>query len=211
VLDTNGAGSWELLVVDDASSDETAAAVLELAREDPRMLLLRNPGQLGPGDAARHGVLLARGARILLVNLEGLAMLPILPRLESHLEEGQDLAVATQRIDWTRPIPPVRIRRAILGRLFRPRSGGAEPSGTSGPLLHLYRRHPAREIYSRQRVSGDGYAFEALYLASRYDYSALEVGVPGGGRRGAAEAADGGASLAELLRIRIHRLRGDYG
>lgn len=210
-LEANGTVNWELLAVDDASTDETAAAVLELARDDPRILLLRNPAQLGAGDAARHGVLLARGSRILLLNLEAIAMLPIFPRLEKHLEEGQDLAVASQRIDWTRPIPPPRLRRAVLGRLCRPLRGRRPLPDTHGPVLHLYRRHPAREIFGRQQVSGGGYAFEALYLANRYDYSALEVGVPGGGKAGAARAAQGGASLSELLRIQIHRLRGDYG
>jgi glycosyltransferase involved in cell wall biosynthesis len=210
-LDANGAGGWELLAVDDASTDGTAAAVLDLAREDPRILLLRNPARLGPGDAARHGILLARGARILLLNLPGLAMLPVLPRLERHLEEGQDLAVASQRIDWTRPIPPVRVRRAVLGRMLRPQGRFGGGDFDQEPLLHLYRRPPALEIFRRQKMSGGGYAFEALYLAQRYDYSALEVGVPRNGTPRPRRGVDSGASLSEILRIRIHRLRGDYG
>lgn len=51
---------WEALVVDDGSSDETAALVRGYAKADARIILLRNPGK-GPSDARNFGALRAQG------------------------------------------------------------------------------------------------------------------------------------------------------
>ena len=51
--------SWEIVVVDDGSSDGTKATVEELARADPRIRLLAGPHK-GKGDAVRRGMLAAQ-------------------------------------------------------------------------------------------------------------------------------------------------------
>ncbi|MBE1876377.1 glycosyltransferase [Myceligenerans pegani] len=50
----------EVIVIDDASTDDTWEVVSAVARRDPRVRLLRNPG-VGGADARNHGVRLARG------------------------------------------------------------------------------------------------------------------------------------------------------
>ncbi|MDT9593462.1 glycosyltransferase family 2 protein [Nocardioides zeae] len=52
--------SWELIVVDDGSQDDTPDQVAALAATDPRVRLERNPGA-GGATARNHGVSLARG------------------------------------------------------------------------------------------------------------------------------------------------------
>lgn len=56
---------WELLVVDDGSTDDTAALAIELAAADPRIRVLREPhrgivGALHAGSAAARGEWIAR-------------------------------------------------------------------------------------------------------------------------------------------------------
>lgn len=51
---------WELIVVDDASSDDTVAQVEELASSDPRITLVANPTR-GGAEARNFGVTLASG------------------------------------------------------------------------------------------------------------------------------------------------------
>lgn len=51
----------ELLVVDDASDDDTAAAVVELAEADDRIVLIRNPVNTGPAGARNLALARAKG------------------------------------------------------------------------------------------------------------------------------------------------------
>lgn len=59
-------GDGEVVVVDDGSADEHAAAVREVCARDERIRLLRNPHSLGPSPARNRGVAEARG-RILCI------------------------------------------------------------------------------------------------------------------------------------------------
>jgi len=52
---------WELLIVDDASSDDTGAAVKRVAAGDPRVSYRRLPCNVGPGAARNVALASARG------------------------------------------------------------------------------------------------------------------------------------------------------
>lgn len=55
---------WEYIVVDDASSDDTAAVVERLSRRDPRIRLIRRQSSGGPFVAANEGLKQATGKYI---------------------------------------------------------------------------------------------------------------------------------------------------
>lgn len=54
-------GDWELIVVDDASADDTPAILARLAAADQRIRIERLEIQAGPGMARNHGMRLAAG------------------------------------------------------------------------------------------------------------------------------------------------------
>jgi dolichyl-phosphate beta-glucosyltransferase len=198
---------WEVLVVDDASDDDTCAHVLAFSLAQPAVFLLRDPAPLGCGYASRHGVNLARGLRIALISPDLPAPIASLDRLETALAEGHDLALLSFRTERDRPMPPVRIRSELVRALL---TAAPKPEASGDPhrprLFQLYRRRAAMELFRRQRLHGPSFAVEILYLARRYGYSVLEVGSAGGRKR-----SDNAGEVRELLKIRMHRLRGDYG
>ena len=53
-------GEYEVIVVDDGSSDSTADLVERIAREDPRVRLVRHEANRGYGEALRSGFLASR-------------------------------------------------------------------------------------------------------------------------------------------------------
>ncbi|GAA6058087.1 hypothetical protein JCM3770_001106 [Rhodotorula araucariae] len=87
-------GSYEVLIVDDGSTDGTHEVALELADEVEREFgakrgrvkvcrLVRNRGK---GGATRHGVLHSSGHRILFVDADGATHFPDLALLEAELD-----------------------------------------------------------------------------------------------------------------------------
>lgn len=56
VLDGITGGRWEIIVVDDGSTDSTASITEGLSREDPRVRLVSHGGNKGFGRAVRTGI-----------------------------------------------------------------------------------------------------------------------------------------------------------
>ncbi len=63
---------WELLVLDDGSSDETCRLAAALAAEDPRILLLPNKENLGTARTRNRGLALCRGQYVALLDSDDL-------------------------------------------------------------------------------------------------------------------------------------------
>jgi glycosyltransferase involved in cell wall biosynthesis len=206
---------WELLVVDDGSGDDTYAQVITFSRSERRLVLLRNPSTMGIGCAARQGVLHARGDRILLAACGAPEPWNLLDSMEENLDAGFDLIAASPAVGASRPLPPVRIHTELLACLFPSRPGGERRgvAGREGHTFHLYTSQAAADIYQRQRIAGPGFGLEVLYLAQRYGYETLQIALPQGEPRRFPPSTPRGntAGLKDLLRIRLHRLRGDYG
>lgn len=55
---------WELLLVDDGSTDSTAALIDAAAAHDPRVRALHLPHNVGKGGTVRHGLQQARGTYV---------------------------------------------------------------------------------------------------------------------------------------------------
>lgn len=75
--------SLEVIVVDDASSDQTAVLVAEIAKQDARVRLLRLSANAGPATARNRGITAAKGEWIALLDADD-SYLP--ERIEKLLE-----------------------------------------------------------------------------------------------------------------------------
>jgi dolichol-phosphate mannosyltransferase len=93
--------SYEVLVVDDGSTDATGAVLADrIAKGDGRVRHIRHDRSAGQSAAVRSGVLAARGAMIVTMDGDGQNDPVYLPRLADALEAaGQDIGVvAGQRL-----------------------------------------------------------------------------------------------------------------
>jgi dolichol-phosphate mannosyltransferase len=98
------ADDYEVLIVDDGSTDGTAAAVLEAARSRPRVRLLRHGENRGYGAALRTGFETARFDRVAFTDADcqfDLADLASLLSLADHVPVAVGYRVARQDV-WRR-------------------------------------------------------------------------------------------------------------
>jgi dolichyl-phosphate beta-glucosyltransferase len=81
--------TYELVIVDDGSKDDTSALALKLAQQhlhsDIRVVTLEK--NLGKGGAVRHGMLHARGNRLLMVDADGASRFEDLELLWKKMDE----------------------------------------------------------------------------------------------------------------------------
>ena len=130
-------GAWELLLVDDGSTDRTAEIAAGLSAADPRVRLLRMARNYGQTKAMRAGFDAARGDVV--VSLDGdLQNDPAeIPRMVAKLDEGYDL-VAGHRRNRQDDFVTRRLPSVVANVLIRAVTG--VPIRDNGCSLKAYRR-----------------------------------------------------------------------
>jgi glycosyltransferase involved in cell wall biosynthesis len=135
--------AFEIVLVDDGSRDGTARVADEIAREDPRVCLVKFRRNFGQTPAMAAGIAEARGEVI--VTMDGdLQNDPAdIGELLARIEEGNDIVVGWrhERQDklWTRKIPS-RIANALIARVT------GVPIRDNGCSLKAYRACLIKQI-----------------------------------------------------------------
>jgi dolichol-phosphate mannosyltransferase len=164
------ATDYEILVVDDGSSDDTAAAVEEMTRLHPRVRLLRHPENRGYGAALRTGFEAARFDRVAFTDADCQFHLADLGSLLSLADE-QPIAVGyrvARKDPWRRRFFSWgynRLVRALLGTGVR----------DCDCALKVFRRNALEQILPQS--TGFLVNAEMLARARRLGLSVAEVGV----------------------------------
>ena len=179
-LDDSGWTPYEILVVDDGSTDGTPALVRAFAEDHPEVRLLRNPGNRGKGYSVRHGMLAAVGEWRLFTDADLSAPIAEIDKLRKGIEEhGADVAIGSRALDRSL----IQIHQSALrenaGRLFnlflRFVTGLDFWDTQCG--FKLFRAEAAQRIFSKQLMERFGFDAEILYLAKKYGFKTVEIPV----------------------------------
>jgi len=173
-------GSFEVLVVDDGSSDGTAdAAAKILAPLGERGRVLRNPGNLGKGASVRRGMLAARGARVLFSDADLSAPIEELEKLEQALDGGAKVAIGSRAMDRTLIEERQPWHRDLMGRLFNFVVQLFAVRGIRDTQcgFKLFGAEVVAPIFGRTRVDRFGFDVEVLALAQQLGIPVTEVPV----------------------------------
>jgi dolichyl-phosphate beta-glucosyltransferase len=203
--------SHEIVVVDDGSADGTA----ELARDagGPELVLVRNQGNRGKGYSVRRGMLLARGERRLMSDADLSTPIEELPRLESRLDEGFDVAIASRAVAGARIEVHQPWLRENVGRLFNLLVRALLVPGLRDTQcgFKLFTAEAAEEAFSLSRLDGFGFDVETLFIARRHGRRIAEVPVVW--RNDAATRVGllkGARAFLDVVRMRWDAGRGRY-
>ena len=205
--------SFEVVAVDDGSKDDSLAILERLGADEPRLSIERMDRNRGKGSAVKHGVLQAKGERVLFMDADlsvGVeAIGPLLQALDDH-----DVAIGSRRVPGARITRRQPWLRETLGRCFTTLTRSLVAPGiydfTCG--FKAFRAQAARSIF--ERVTQGGWAFDAelIVIAQVQGLSIAQVPVDWRHEDGS-KVRVGSAmfeSLGELLRIRSKKKKGLY-
>lgn len=130
-------GPWELVFVDDGSTDETAPRVRAVAREDDRVRLVRLSRNYGQTLAMQAGFDHSRGEIVVTIDGDLQNDPRDIPRLVAKLREGYDL-VAGYRENRKDPFLTRRLPSMVANWLIRRVT--SVPTRDTGCSLKAYRR-----------------------------------------------------------------------
>jgi dolichyl-phosphate beta-glucosyltransferase len=205
---------WELIVVDDGSTDLTSALVREHVPEIPELRLIRLGANQGKGFAVRTGVLNARGERILFADADGATPMAELARLEAALDAGADVAIGSRALETAGVTVRKRWYRHFMGRAFHKLVAALTVSGYADTQcgFKLFRGDVAHDLFSRMRMNGFSFDVELLLMAERGGYEVAEVPVNWVHQPGSRInlVTDSLRMARDLFTIRANAVRGWY-
>jgi dolichyl-phosphate beta-glucosyltransferase len=211
------AKAWdaEVIVVNDGSTDDTAAVVRQLAAQHPAICLIDNLVNCGKGQAIRDGVRRATGDVILFTDADNSTPIEDIEKLLPALAEGADIAIGSRWVDPKLQTEPQPWYRRLNGRLYnlllRTILGMDYKDTQNG--FKAFTSRAAKAIFALQKVSGWGFDAEVLYLAQNFGFTVREIPVEyiyyaeGSKIR---PYRDGARMLVELLRVKWYGLTGAY-
>jgi glycosyltransferase involved in cell wall biosynthesis len=204
----------EVIVVNDGSCDSTAQIVTDLARRNPMLRLIENPGNRGKGYSVRNGMLRARGDILLFSDADLSSPIEEAGKLFAAISQGADIAIGSR---WLRPELQTQrqpLLRQFYGRMFnlalRSILGLNFKDTQCG--FKAFTRQAAQAIFPLQKIERWGFDPEVLYLARKLSFSIEEVPVLWSHREGTRinPLRDGIRMFGEVLKIRWNAIRGKY-
>lgn len=169
---------YEVLVVDDGSSDGTANLVEKYPNPQVTLLSIgRNPGK---GAAVRRGVLESTGKMILITDADLSTPIEEIEKLEPYLSPDQcDVVLGSRAVQGAEIKKHQAFYREFMGRTFNViiQILGVRGIRDTQCGFKLLRGSVARSIFQRLTTSGFAFDVELVWLAQLEGLGIQEVGV----------------------------------
>jgi dolichyl-phosphate beta-glucosyltransferase len=171
--------SYELILVDDGSTDGTRL-VMDAAAERNRFVRLEAlPRNRGKGRALAEGVAVTRGAQILVTDADLSTPIEELEKLRAELDKGAGAAIASRALRASRVEVSQPIYRVLMGKAFNLLVQAVLLPGIWDTQcgFKLFRADVAHEAFAGLTTDGFGYDPEVLYRAKKRGVRIAEVPV----------------------------------
>jgi len=204
--------SWELIIADDGSTDDTVQIVTALELANLHILKAAQNG--GKGSAVQRGMLAAHGQYRLFCDADNATPIEEIDKLLDSVSASDcDIAVGSRAVGEAEEANRSVLRQAMSGGL-RWLVQHVVRLGISDSQcgFKLFTEEAAKRLYAAQTIQGFSFDLEILYLAQKFGYRTVELPViwfdaPGSKVNATKEA---GRFLRDLFKIKLNDWRGVY-
>ena len=170
---------YELILVDDGSSDGTRMVMDAAAERNRSVRLEALPHNRGKGRALAEGVAAAKGSEILVTDADLSTPIEELPKLQAELEKGAGVAIASRAVRGSRVEVSQPFYRVLMGKAFNLLVQAVLLPGIWDTQcgFKLFRADVAHEAFAELTTDGFGYDPEVLYAVKRRGVRIAEVPV----------------------------------
>lgn len=170
--------AWEVLVVDDGSSDRTSEVARELSRGYP-CRVLRNEPNRGKGYSIRRGMLEAHGRYRLFSDADQSTPIEEMEKFWPYLEQGYAVVIGSRALEGSRLEVRQKRYREMMGRVFNFLVRMLLLRGIHDTQcgFKAFSAEAAQVVFHEQQLHGFSFDVELLMLASKRGFRIKEVPV----------------------------------
>jgi dolichyl-phosphate beta-glucosyltransferase len=199
--------SWRCTVVSDGSSDRTNEIVNRFAAEDSRISLLAYTQNRGKGYAVRVGMLCANARLVLFCDADLATPQEETTKLLKAIEGKTQIAIGSRPLaDSDLEIRQPKLRE-FLGRAFNKVVQLLAIKGIDDTQcgFKIFTYEATQEVFSRCKLDGFSFDFEALMIARDLGFSIAEVPIRWRHQEGSKVSIlrDGPRMLRDLVKLRM--------
>lgn len=208
-------GDYEILVIDDGSTDSTCAAVEQLIARNPVLRLLRQPENRGKGAAVCRGMLAAEGDVVVFMDADLPYRLDALEKSAKIMaDDGADIVLGARDLPESETVIGYGSSRRMASRIFSWLVSMLAVRGIPDTQcgFKCFSRKAAQDIFSRITITGFGFDPEVLHIAQRRCYRIVRIPVAlrHRGESKVRLVRDSFKMVGDLVRIRLRSMRGRY-
>ncbi len=170
--------TYELIVIDDGSIDNTFSIVRGFIRKNKNIRLLRNLKNKGKGYSVKKGIMSAKYPLILFTDSDLSTPLWELDKMINEIK-SYDVVIASRNLKKSNIAIRQPLFRTLPGKAFSLLVDLITFLGIKDTQcgFKLFKKSIAREIFSRQTINRWGFDVEVLYIAKKFGYKIKEVPV----------------------------------
>ncbi len=205
--------SYEIVVVNDGSTDNTAAIVRNLTKAIKNLKLIDLTENSGKGGTVRQGMLLSAGKIRIFTDADNSTSIDQFEKMMPFFKEGYDVVIGSRAVKGAELDPPESWYRQIAGKILNLLVQALLLPGIWDTQcgFKAFTQESAEKIFKISSISGWGFDFEILSIARKMGYRIKEVPVHWVDAAGSHMTLSGGLQfLRDIAIIRWRLWRGDY-